>query len=135
MASPPIHEWTLLAAARKIRAKEIASRELTRALLERIEAQNPKINAYVTVLPEQAMEQAAACDEALAAGAPAGPLHGVPVGLKDIFCTRGVRTTCGSRILRDFIPPYDACVTEKVLAAGAVLAGKHNMDEFAMGSS
>ena len=135
MADVPVHEWTLLEAARKVREKEISSRDLTGALLARIERLNPGINAYITVLPERAMAQAAELDEAQARGELRGPLHGVPMGLKDIFCTRGVRTTCGSRILADFLPPYDACVTEKVLRAGAVLLGKQNMDEFAMGSS
>src|SRR3990172_2576025 len=135
MANVPVHEWTLLEAARKVREKEISSRELTGALLSRIESLDPKVHAYITVLPEAAMAQAAACDEEQAKGTVRGPLHGVPVGLKDIFCTRGVRTTCGSGILGNFEPPYDACVTGKVLAAGAVLLGKHNMDEFAMGSS
>jgi len=135
MENVPVHQWSLLEAARRVREKEISSRELTKALLARIEVLNPKINAYITVLPERAMAQAAACDEELARGAPRGPLHGVPVGLKDIFCIRGVRTTCGSRILHNFDPPYDAAVTTKVLAAGAVLLGKQNMDEFAMGSS
>ena len=135
MANVPVHEWTLLEAARKVREKEISSRELTGAILARIEALDPKVHAYITVLPEAAAAQAAACDEEQAKGALRGPFHGVPIGLKDIFCTRGVRTTCGSRILRDFLPPYDACVTEKILGAGAVLLGKHNMDEFAMGSS
>ena len=131
----PLHEWTLLDTAKKVRDREISSRELTRALLERIERVNPKINAYITVLPEKAMRDALARDEAQARGEPLGPLHGVPVGLKDIFCTRGIRTTCGSGILSGFLPPYDAAVTEKIAASGAVLLGKQNMDEFAMGSS
>ncbi|MGE5700760.1 MAG: Asp-tRNA(Asn)/Glu-tRNA(Gln) amidotransferase subunit GatA [Deltaproteobacteria bacterium] len=130
-----MHEWSLLDAARKVRGKDISSRELTRALLDRIERANPKINAYITVLHEKAMKDALACDEASARGQATGPLHGVPVGLKDIFCTRGIRTTCGSRILHDFLPPYDATVAEKIAASGAVLLGKQNMDEFAMGSS
>ncbi len=130
-----MHEWTLRDAAQAVRKKEISSRELTRALLSRIERINPKINAYVTILPEMAMRQAAARDEEIARGHVRGPLHGVPVGLKDIFCTKGIRTTCGSRILRDFDPPYDAAVSEKIRDAGAVLLGKQNMDEFAMGSS
>ncbi|MGE5189053.1 MAG: Asp-tRNA(Asn)/Glu-tRNA(Gln) amidotransferase subunit GatA [Gemmatimonadota bacterium] len=135
MATPPVHEWTLLAAAQAVRDKTIPSRELARLLLDRIDRLNPKINAYITVLAEQAMADAAACDAELARGKARGPLHGVPVGLKDIFCTRGIRTTCGSRILSSFKPPYDAAVTEKVRAAGAILLGKQNMDEFAMGSS
>ncbi len=130
-----MHEWTLLEAAEKVRGKEISSRELTRAILDRIDRLNPRINAYITVLPEEAMKDALACDEAQAKGRSMGPLHGVPVGLKDIFCTRGIRTTCGSRILHDFLPPYDAAVTGKIAASGAVLLGKQNMDEFAMGSS
>jgi len=130
-----MHEWTLLEAAAKVRSKEVSSRELTRVLLDRIERANPRINAYITVLPEKAMKDALACDEAQAGGSTLGPLHGVPVGLKDIFCTRGIRTTCGSRILHNFLPPYDAAVTEKIAASGAVLLGKQNMDEFAMGSS
>jgi aspartyl-tRNA(Asn)/glutamyl-tRNA(Gln) amidotransferase subunit A len=135
MLSIPVHEWSLLEAARRIREGEVSSRELTDALLERISALDPKINSYITVLHEAARAAAAACDERQARKLPLGPLHGVPIGLKDIFCTRGVRTTCGSRILGDFDPPYDATVTSRVLAAGAVLLGKHNMDEFAMGSS
>jgi len=130
-----VHEWTLLAAAKAVREKAISSRELTRALLDRIDRLNPKINAYVTVLPEAALADAAACDAELARDKVRGPLHGVPLGLKDIFCTRGIRTTCGSRILSAFKPPYDAAVTEKIRAAGAILLGKQNMDEFAMGSS
>ncbi|PWB60719.1 MAG: Asp-tRNA(Asn)/Glu-tRNA(Gln) amidotransferase GatCAB subunit A [Deltaproteobacteria bacterium] len=130
-----MHEWTLQEAARKVRDKEISSRELTRALLDRIERINPKINAYVTVLHDKAMAEATARDETQAKGEALGVLHGVPLGLKDIFCTRGIRTTCGSRILSYFLPPYDAAVAEKVAASGAVLLGKHNMDEFAMGSS
>jgi len=135
MEGIPVHEWTLIDAARAVRDKEISSRELTRALLSRIERLNPKINSYITVLPEHAMRDAAARDEELSRGRVRGPLHGVPVGLKDIFCTKGIRTTCGSRILSDFDPPYDATVTGKIRDAGAILLGKQNMDEFAMGSS
>lgn len=130
-----MHEWTLLTAAKAVRDKKISSRELTRALLSRIERINPKINAYVTVLPEAAMREAEARDEEIARGIVRGPLHGVPVAIKDIFCTKGIRTTCASRILKDFDPPYDATVVERIRAAGAVLLGKQNMDEFAMGSS
>jgi len=135
MAEIPVHAWTLLDAAKAVRDRKISSRELTRALLSRIERHNPKINAYLTVLPEAAMREAAARDEELARGELRGPLHGVPVGLKDIFCTKGIRTTCGSRILHNFDPPYDATVAGKIRDAGAILLGKQNMDEFAMGSS
>ncbi|OGP34078.1 MAG: aspartyl/glutamyl-tRNA amidotransferase subunit A [Deltaproteobacteria bacterium GWC2_65_14] len=135
MGTGPVHEWTLLRASRAVREKEISSRELTKTLLDRIDRVNPVINAYITVLRDGAMREAAACDEEQARGILRGPLHGVPVALKDIFCTKGIRTTCGSRILHDFDPPYDATVTEKIRSAGAVLLGKQNMDEFAMGSS
>ncbi len=135
MSTIPVHEWTLREAADRIRSGGVSSRELTEAILGRIAAINPKINAWVTVIPEKAMAQAAVFDEMQARGESAGPLHGVPVGLKDIFCTKGIKTTCGSRILHNFVPPYDAAVTERVLCAGAVLLGKQNMDEFAMGSS
>ena len=119
MEGIPVHAWTLVEAARAIRGKEISSRELTREILSRIERIDPKIHSYITVLPEAAMREAAARDEELAGGHIRGPLHGVPVALKDIFCTKGVRTTCGSRILGDFDPPYDATVTKKIREAGA----------------
>jgi aspartyl-tRNA(Asn)/glutamyl-tRNA(Gln) amidotransferase subunit A len=135
MADAPLHEWSLATAARKVREKEISSVELTRSILDRIDRHEAKVNAHVTILREGALARAEALDRELAAGTLRGPLHGVPVGLKDIFCTKGIRTTCGSRILENFVPPYDAAVAERVLAAGAVLTGKHNMDEFAMGSS
>jgi len=135
MGTVPVHAWTLREASRAIREKEISSRELTKILLDRIDRHNPAINAWITVLHEKALAEAAARDEELARGQVRGPLHGVPVGLKDIFCTKGIRTTCGSRILHDFDPPYDATVTRKIRSAGAVLLGKQNMDEFAMGSS
>lgn len=135
METGPVHTWTLCSASRAIREKRISSRELTQILLDRIDRHNPAINAWITVLHERALVEAAARDQELARGEVRGPLHGVPVGLKDIFCTKGIRTTCGSRILHNFDPPYDATVTRKILSAGAVLLGKQNMDEFAMGSS
>src|SRR4030067_135688 len=107
MAGIPVHEWTLIDAARAVRGKEISSRELTRALFSRIERLNPKINSYITVLPEYAMRDAAARHEQRARGRVRGPLHGVPGGLKDIFCTKGIRTTCGSRIPARFDPTAD----------------------------
>jgi aspartyl-tRNA(Asn)/glutamyl-tRNA(Gln) amidotransferase subunit A len=114
--------------------KEITSRELTESVLKRIEEVEGRIHAYVTLSGETALEQAAAADQRIQKG-DAGPLTGIPLALKDVLCTRGLRTTCGSHILDNFIPPYDATVTEKLRAAGAVFVGKTNMDEFAMGSS
>ena len=135
MSNLPIHEWTLLEAARNIREGRISSRELTQAILDRIAALDPKINSCITVLAESAMAQASECDEEQAKGRLRGLLHGAPIGLKDNFCVRGAPTTCASRMLVGFDPPHNAAVAEKLLAAGAIIVGKHNMDEFAMGSS
>jgi aspartyl-tRNA(Asn)/glutamyl-tRNA(Gln) amidotransferase subunit A len=117
-----------------LRAGKISSVELTRLYLERIEALNPALNAYITTDPETSLAQARHADALLAAGK-AQPLTGIPVAQKDIFCARGWRTTCGSKMLADFIAPYDAHVIAQFNDAGAVNLGKTNMDEFAMGSS
>ncbi|MEY3747804.1 MAG: hypothetical protein RL194_1263 [Pseudomonadota bacterium] len=114
--------------------KQISSVELTQEFLKRIELQNPDINAYITVDAEKSLAQAAAADH-LIAGGKAGALTGIPVAQKDIFVAKGWRTTCGSRMLENFIGPYDADIIERFDAAGAVNLGKTNMDEFAMGSS
>lgn len=113
---------------------ELSSVELTQAFIARINRQNPALNAFITICEESALAQAAEADRARSNGDDR-PLLGIPVAHKDIFCTRGIRTTCGSRMLRDFLPPYDACVVEKLGQAGAIMLGKTNMDEFAMGSS
>ncbi len=115
-------------------AKKISSVELTRAYLERIEANNAAINAFITVDPDVSLAQARAADERIAR-AEAQPLTGIPVAHKDIWCAKGWRTTCGSRMLENFRSPYDAHVIERFNGAGAVILGKTNMDEFAMGSS
>jgi aspartyl-tRNA(Asn)/glutamyl-tRNA(Gln) amidotransferase subunit A len=107
---------------------------LTEAVLERIRQVDGRVRAYVTVTEDVAIQQAEEADARLARG-DATPLTGIPVCIKDVICTRGVRTTCSSRILENFVPPYDAHVTERLRAAGAVMVGKSNMDEFAMGSS
>ena len=111
-----------------------SSVELTRACLDRIRQRNPRLNAFITVCEESALAGAAGADRARARG-DTRPLLGIPLAHKDIFCTRGLPTTCGSRMLQHFLPPYDAGVVEKLREAGAVLLGKTNMDEFAMGSS
>ncbi len=115
--------------------KEVTSREITDAYLNRISLVDPRINAYVTITPDEAIKKAGECDSAIARGETSPPLLGVPISVKDIFATAGVRTTCSSRILKDFIPAYDATVVRKLKEAGAVMLGKTNMDEFAMGSS
>ncbi|HEV8442558.1 MAG TPA: Asp-tRNA(Asn)/Glu-tRNA(Gln) amidotransferase subunit GatA [Steroidobacteraceae bacterium] len=129
-----MHTYTLAELAKKLRAKEFSVTELTKALLRRVEAAQPKLNAFITVTAESALAQAASAD-ALLASAKAGPLTGLPLAHKDIFCTQGVKTSCGSRMLDNFVSPYDATVVERLNAAGMVTLGKTNMDEFAMGSS
>ncbi len=124
-----------IAAARDLLARrEISAQELTRACLDRIAEVDRRLNAFITLCPSEALAQAAAADERLARGdAPA--LCGIPLAIKDIYLTRGVRTTCASKILGNFVPPYDATVIARLREAGAVFLGKANMDEFAMGSS
>jgi aspartyl-tRNA(Asn)/glutamyl-tRNA(Gln) amidotransferase subunit A len=117
-----------------LKAKKLSSLELTKACLERIKEAEPKLKALVTVTEELALKQAEKADRLIAAG-DVNPLTGIPVVIKDVICTKGVRTTCSSRMLENFIPPYDATVVERLNACGAVTIGKGNMDEFAMGSS
>jgi aspartyl-tRNA(Asn)/glutamyl-tRNA(Gln) amidotransferase subunit A len=129
-----LHHKTVADLVAQLRAGHVSSVELTRAYLARIERHQGELNAFITVTAEAALSQAADADQRRAAGT-AGPLTGVPIAHKDIFCTRGEKTTCGSRMLADFISPYDATVVARLLAAGVVMLGKTNMDEFAMGSS
>ena len=129
-----LHELTAHEAQALLSAREVSARELTRAVLDRIREVDGAVRAYLTVCEEVALQQATEADERLARGE-GEPLTGVPVALKDVLSTRGVRTTCGSRMLEDFVPPYDAHVVGRLWEAGAVLVGKTNMDEFAMGSS
>ncbi len=127
-------DLTLAAARDGLRRRAFSARELTDAYLAAVEALNPELNAYITVTADQAREQAGRADEALARG-DGGPLTGIPLAIKDLFCTEGVRTTAGSRILAPFVPPYESTVTANLLRDGAVFLGKANLDEFAMGSS
>src|SRR5438128_2748584 len=120
--------------ARRIRAKELSAREVMEAHLPQIERVNPKINAIVTLLPERAMDGAHAADAALASGAAAGLLHGLPIAHKDLFLTKGIRTTYGSRIYQDFVPDQDMLIVERMRAAGAITIGKTNTPEFGAGS-
>ncbi|WP_286237274.1 Asp-tRNA(Asn)/Glu-tRNA(Gln) amidotransferase subunit GatA [Neptuniibacter halophilus] len=127
-------EKTLAELAQGLKSGEFSSVELTQAYLNRIKAEDSKYNSYITLTEEQALTQAKAADEAIASGS-AGVFTGLPIAHKDIFCTQGVRTSCASKMLDNFISPYNATVVEKFNAAGAVMLGKTNMDEFAMGSS
>jgi aspartyl-tRNA(Asn)/glutamyl-tRNA(Gln) amidotransferase subunit A len=128
------HQLSLGELADQLSAGRLSSVELTRHYLARIERLNPALNAVITVTADDALQGAAAADLRRAAGE-RGPLLGIPLIHKDIFCTDGVRTSCGSRMLDNFIAPYDATVVARLRAAGAVMLGKANMDEFAMGSS
>ena len=115
-------------------ARQVSSVELAQLFLERIQRLNPTLNAFITVDPEKTLDMARAADVRLAAGN-AGPLTGIPLAHKDIFCAEGWLTTCGSKMLANFVSPYDAYVVDRLNAAGMVTLGKCNMDEFAMGSS
>ncbi len=128
------HLLTLAQLAKGLRAREFSSVELVRAFLERIETHQPTLNAMITILRDAALTAAQAADRELAAGR-GGPLTGLPIVHKDLFCTEGVLTTCGSHMLDNFVSPYDATVVAKLKSAGAIMLGKANMDEFAMGSS
>jgi aspartyl-tRNA(Asn)/glutamyl-tRNA(Gln) amidotransferase subunit A len=115
--------------------KKISARELCADFYKRIEARNPELNAFLALSPERAYRQADKVDALIATGKPLPPLAGVPIAVKDVISTRGITTTCGSKILENYIPPFDATAVERLDAAGAVILGKTNCDEFAMGSS
>ena len=133
-ARGPAPGATIAQLSRALGAGDISSVELTQALLDRIARINPALNAFVTVDADGALDAARAADARRAAG-DAGPLTGIPIAHKDVLMTAGLRTTCGSRMLADFVAPYDAHVVTGLKRAGTVLLGKTNMDEFAMGSS
>nr|WP_297459251.1 Asp-tRNA(Asn)/Glu-tRNA(Gln) amidotransferase subunit GatA [uncultured Halomonas sp.] len=129
-----MHDKTLTELATDLAAGEFSSRELTETLLARIQRVDGELNSFITVTGDNALAAADAADAARARGE-AGPLNGLPLALKDLFCTQGVRTSCGSRMLDNFVSPYDATLVEKLGVSGTVCLGKTNMDEFAMGSS
>jgi len=126
---------TIKEAHKLLKEKKLSSGELTESHLERLDKLEPEIKALVTRTQEQALKQAAEADMLLASGNSINPLTGIPSFIKDVICTRGVRTTCSSKMLENFVPPYDAAVIEKLRGCGVVMLGKSNMDEFAMGSS
>ncbi len=132
MATP--ERLTIHEAQQRLASREISSVELTRSCLDRIHQVEDRVKAFVTVTGDLALQQAQEADRRIKAGQ-GGPLTGIPVQIKDVICTRGIRTTCSSRMLENYVPVYDATVVEKLLHQGAVLLGKGNMDEFAMGSS
>lgn len=129
-----MHNKTIAQLAKALAVKEISSVELTQHFLDRIEKFDSQLNSYITVTSEQALNDARKADERRAQGEN-NPLLGIPIAQKDIFCTKGIRTTCASKMLDNFIAPYDATLIERFKAAGTVMLGKTNMDEFAMGSS
>jgi len=127
--------WTISSVRSALVAKKLSARELATDFFTRIDAENTTLNAYLTLSPERAYAQADKIDGLIAANKPLPPLAGVPIGIKDVLSTRAIRTTCGSKILENHYPAYDATAVERLEAAGAVLLGKTNCDEFAMGSS
>ena len=130
LAFTPAYELVKLVADKKV--SPVA---LTRVFLERIERLNPELNAYLTVTADEAMESAKAAEQAVMDGQELGPLHGVPVSVKYLEATPGIRTTFGSLIFKDYVPDFTSGVAERVKTSGAVMLGKTNLDEFAMGSS
>jgi aspartyl-tRNA(Asn)/glutamyl-tRNA(Gln) amidotransferase subunit A len=129
-----MHDKNIRELSEGLKSKAFSSLELTESFLKRIDRLDPSINAFITVTPEKALEAAKAADVVLSKGT-SGPLTGIPIAQKDIFCTEGVRSSCGSKMLDQFISPYNATVVDRLNAAGTVMLGKLNMDEFAMGSS
>ncbi|HEX2713754.1 MAG TPA: Asp-tRNA(Asn)/Glu-tRNA(Gln) amidotransferase subunit GatA [Candidatus Acidoferrales bacterium] len=130
-----VAQWTVGTVRAALAARKVSARELIDEFYARIERRNPELNAFLTLCPERAYAQASRIDAQIGRGEPLAPLAGVPVAVKDVISTRGVRSTCGSRILENYIPPYDATAVERLEQAGAILLGKTNCDEFAMGSS
>jgi aspartyl-tRNA(Asn)/glutamyl-tRNA(Gln) amidotransferase subunit A len=130
-----LFQKTIHEVAADLKAKKLSSVELTKATMAHLKAVEPKVQSFITVTEEVALAQAAEADKRLASGNQVSPLTGIPLGIKDLLCTKGVQTTCASKMLEGFKPPYNATVVDRLNAAGAVMVGKTNMDEFAMGSS
>ena len=121
--------------AERIKSKEISSEEVIKAYFERIEEAEEKVDAFITLTKEDALKSAKKTDEKISRGEKLGAIEGVPVAIKDNIVTKGIKTTCASKILENFIPPYNATVVDKIKNEGGIIIGKTNMDEFAMGSS
>src|SRR5271154_825305 len=126
--------WTIASIRRALESKQISARELTKDFYARIETENPRLNAFLALSPDRAYAQAGAIDAKISRGESLPPLAGVPTALKDVLSTRGTETTAGSKILKGYVPPYDATAIERLDRAGAIFLGKTNCDEFAMGS-
>ena len=130
-----LFEMTAASLSEKLRKKECSAVEITRSALTQIEKKEEQIGSFVTVCEERALKKAEEVDKKIASGEQLSPLAGIPVGVKDNICTEGILTTCSSKMLYNFVPPYNATVVDKLENADAVIIGKCNMDEFAMGSS
>src|SRR5262245_51335595 len=133
MALTELAHLRITEAASGLRCKEFSPSELTRACLERIESIDHKLHSFITVTADLALEQARKAEQELRAGTDKGPLHGIPIALKDLYATKGIRTTCHSAVLQDWVPDHDAATVTKLREAGTVLLGKLGMHEFAFG--
>ena len=130
-----LHQMTIHELHTLLTKKEVSSEEITKSVYKHIEQVETKIKAYITLTKAQALETAQVVDKKIANGEKIAPLSGIPVAIKDNICTKGVQTTCASKILANFVPPYSATVIRKLATQGAIMVGKTNLDEFAMGSS